>query len=67
MADEADQADAIASFERARGVSKVRATLAAIPRRDCIDCGVVIPEKRHKTMPNVQRCFPCQQEFEGER
>jgi RNA polymerase-binding transcription factor DksA len=67
MADEADHADRIAEFERARGVSKVVATLAAVPRQYCIDCGVLIPERRRKAMSNVKRCMPCQEEFEGAR
>ncbi|MDO8862994.1 DksA/TraR family C4-type zinc finger protein [Haliea sp. E1-2-M8] len=32
--------------------------------RDCVECGLAIPEARRKAIPGVQLCIKCQAELE---
>lgn len=54
-----DQIDATIedAIERARSKMK-----KGDSRKDCIECGVAIPEARRQAVPGVQLCIACQAE-----
>ena len=57
-------AEARVEMERDAGLAKVREALTACGADECIDCGVVISERRRQAMPSARRCADCQQSFE---
>lgn len=68
MTDQLDEAQRLAELQRDdalashhRRVDQVRATHG---RRECIDCGDSIPDKRRLAIPGCQRCVACQADFE---
>lgn len=64
MSDEADCANDKAEFFRRNEIRRAQKALAGVARETCIDCNGPIPEKRRMAVPAVQRCTPCQEEFE---
>jgi phage/conjugal plasmid C-4 type zinc finger TraR family protein len=57
-----DQIDA--SVEDA--VARARGALGqGASRKDCEDCGELIPEARRRAVPGVRRCVACQAEADG--
>jgi len=58
-----DQIDA--SVEDA--VQRARSQLPkGASRKDCADCGELIPEARRKAVPGVRLCLNCQAERDGQ-
>lgn len=62
-----EQAEARVARERDLKLGAVSALVGGTGAADCKDCGSEIPAARRAAAPWSDRCFTCQEEFEGGR
>lgn len=59
MAEAADIASELEELQRQEALAKRGQTNSLASATWCIDCDEVIPHKRRKLLPGVQRCVDC--------
>jgi phage/conjugal plasmid C-4 type zinc finger TraR family protein len=70
VGDEIDRAQANDEFFRELALKAVERRASSDERgktderRDCVDCGSLIPAARRRAVPGCVRCVACQNEFE---
>lgn len=68
--DSVDIANHRTSKEIELEINSIRSKLTEYVSQDqigiCIDCGVKIPERRLRAIPNAVRCIKCQAKYEEE-
>ncbi|MGL4829884.1 MAG: TraR/DksA family transcriptional regulator [Vibrio sp.] len=69
MTDQFDRAQQLEQEFRDRAIAQQLkrnqdAACAEGEDRDCVDCGVAIPQKRIQAMPSAVRCVGCQSKKE---
>lgn len=67
MADVADLAEQREAAERALGLQRVRARVAAEGTAECVECGIEIPSARRAAYPAARTCVDCQAALEREQ
>lgn len=59
MADDADIASELEEMQRQASLAGMKQTILLPSATWCTDCDEVIPHKRRKLLPGVQRCVDC--------
>ena len=68
FADELDLAQMQTDQMIESAVGKVRRQVSeGQGRKDCCECGAIMPTARLMLVPNATRCAPCQEQYEQQR